>query len=108
MGRGSGGGGGGRGGGLKSGYAFYHVANGADGAEGVVWDFDVEGFFDLEGDVDLVEGVDVEFIEGAGKGDSVGRDALGLGDDFDTAAGDVGHGVRASSDAQTYRDGVEM
>jgi hypothetical protein len=92
---GSGGSGGGRVGGLESGYAFYHVAYGADGAEGVVGDFDIEGFFDLEGDVDLVERVDVELIEGAGKRDGVGRDALGLGDDFDTAAGNVGHGVQA-------------
>ena len=100
-----GGGGGGWVGGLELGDAFDHVAYGADGSEGVVGDFDVEGFFDLEGDVDLVEGVDVEFIEGAGKGDGVGRDALGLGDDFDTAAGNVGHGVRGTSDAPTYRDG---
>ena len=65
----------------------------------------MEGFFDLERDVDLVEGVNVELIEGAGKGDGVGRNALGLGDDFDAAAGNVGHGVKATSDAPTYRDG---
>ena len=88
----SGGGGGRRFGGVEFGHAVDHVAYGFDGAEGVVGDLDVEGFFDLEGDVDLVEGVDVELFEGAGERDGVGGDALRLGDDFNTAAGDVVHG----------------
>jgi hypothetical protein len=75
---------------------IHHVAYGLDGAECVVGDFDVEGLFDFEGDVDLVEGVDVEFVEGAGQRDSVGRDALRLGDDVNTAAGDLVHGGPAS------------
>ncbi len=51
---------------MEFGYAFDHVAYGFDGAEGFVGDVDVEGLFDLEGDVDLVEGVDVQLLEGAG------------------------------------------
>src|ERR1700733_9499547 len=85
------GGGGGGGGGAEFGDAGDHVAYGFDGAEGVVGDFYVEGLFDLEGDVDLVEGVDVELVEGAGQCDGVGRDALRLGDDVNTAAGDLVH-----------------
>ncbi len=60
-----------------------HVAYGLEGAERIVGDLDVEGLFDLEGDVDLVEGVDVELFEGAGERDGVGGDVLGLGDDVD-------------------------
>lgn len=51
--------------------AFDHIAYGFDGAEGFVGNLDVEGLFDLEGDVDLVEGVDVELVEGAGQRDGV-------------------------------------
>jgi hypothetical protein len=56
--------------------AFDHVAYGAKGAERFVGNFDVESLFDFEGDVDLVEGVNVEFVEGAGQGDGVRRNAL--------------------------------
>ncbi len=52
------------------------VAYGFEVAECVVGDFDLEGLFDFEGDVDLIEGVDVELVEGAVEGDRVGRDAL--------------------------------
>jgi hypothetical protein len=89
-------GGGGWGGGAEFGDAGDHVAYGFDGAECVVGDFDVEGLFDLEGDVDFVEGVDVELVEGAGQRDGVGGDALRLGDDVNTAAGDLVHGGPAS------------
>ena len=90
---------------MEFGDAVDHVAYRSDGAEGFVGDVDVEGFFDLEGDVDLVEGVDVEPFEGAGKRDGVGGDALRLGDDVNTAAGDVIHGVPTSLGlASTYRD----
>jgi hypothetical protein len=82
--------------GAESGYSVDHVAYGFDGAEGVVGDLDVEGLFDLEGDVDLVEGVDVELVEGAGQSDDVRGDALGLGDDVNTAAGDLVHGDSTS------------
>src|SRR5256885_2279227 len=76
------GGGGGRGFlGLKFGDAVDHVAYGSDGAEGLVGDIDVEGFFNFEGDVDLIERVDVELFEGAGDGDGVGGDTLRFGDD---------------------------
>ena len=71
--------------------AFDHVAYGLDAAQGIVGDFDVEGLFDLEGDVDLVEGVDAELVEGAGQRDGVWRDALRLGDDVNTAAGNLVH-----------------
>src|ERR1700733_10475760 len=77
-------------------YACDHVAYGAEGAEGFVGDFDVESFLDLEGDVDLVEGVDVELVEGAGKGDGVRRNVLRVGDDGNAAGGDVVHGVSTS------------
>ncbi len=70
------GGGDGGGSGGKFGDAFDHVAYGAEGAEGFVGDLDVEGLFDLEGDVDLVEGVDVELVEGVGERDGVRGDAL--------------------------------
>ncbi len=92
------GGDGGGGGGCELCDAFDHVAYGAEGAERFVGDLDVEGLFDLEGDVDLVEGVDVELVEGAGQGDGVRRDALRFGDDVDAACGDVVHGDSASSD----------
>src|SRR5258708_558271 len=85
------------GGGGEFGDAFDHVAYGAEGAEGFVGDLDVEGFFDFEGDVDLVEGVDVELVEGAGQGDGVRGDALGFCDDVNAACGDIGHGTPASS-----------
>jgi hypothetical protein len=54
----------------------YDVAYGLEVAECVVWDFDLESFFDLEGDVDFIERVDVEFLEGGVWGDRVGGDAL--------------------------------
>src|ERR1700687_5795590 len=77
--------GGGRFRGLECGDAVDHVAYGSDGAEGFVRNVDVEGLFDLEGDVDLVEGVDVEFFEGAGKRDGVLGAALRLGGVFNAA-----------------------
>ncbi len=90
---------------MEFGDAVDHVAYGPDGAEGFVGDVDVEGFFDLEGDVDLVEGVDVELFEGAGKRDGVRGDALRLGDDVNAAAGNVVHDVPTSLElASTYRD----
>ena len=52
------------------------VAYGSEVAECVVWDFDLEGLFDFEGDVDLIERIDVELLEGGVEGDRVGRDAL--------------------------------
>jgi len=58
------------------GYAVDHVGYGVEGSEGFVGDLDGEGLFDFEGDVDLVERVDVELVEGAGECDGVGRDAL--------------------------------
>src|SRR5206468_3893453 len=69
-----GGGGDGGGGfcGLEFGDAIDHVAYGFDGAEGFVGDVDVEGFFDLERDVDLVERVNIELLEGAGERDGIG------------------------------------
>jgi hypothetical protein len=72
--------------------AFDHVADRAECTERFVGDFDVKCLFDLEGDVDLVEGVDVELIEGAGQRDRAGRDTLRFGDDVDTAVSDVVHG----------------
>src|ERR1700722_1104193 len=75
--------------------AFDHVAYGFDGAEGVIGDLDGERLFDLEGDVDLVERIDAELIEGALEGDGVLGNALGFGDDLDTALGDVFHGGAA-------------
>src|SRR5271170_309526 len=78
-------------GGPEFGDAVDHVAYGLDGAEGIVGYFDVEGFFNLKGDVDLVEGVDVELVEGAGQRDGVRGDALRLGDDVNTATGDLVH-----------------
>jgi hypothetical protein len=86
-----GGDGGWGGGGAESGDAFDHVAYSAEGAEGFVGNLDGECFLDLEGDVDLVEGVDVELVEGAGESDGVRRDALRFGDDVDAASGDVVH-----------------
>jgi hypothetical protein len=82
----------GGGGGAEFGYAVDHVAYGLDAAESFVGYLDVEGLFDLEGDVDLVEGVDVELVEGAGQCDGVRRDALRFGDDVNTAVGNVVHG----------------
>jgi hypothetical protein len=81
---------------VQSGDAVDHVAYGLDGAECVVGDLDVEGLFDLEGDVDLVERIDVEFVEGTGQRDGIGGDALRFGDDVNAAAGDLVHGVPAS------------
>ena len=79
------------------GYAVDHVGYGVEGSEGFVGDLDGEGLFDFEGDVDLVEGVDVELVEGAGESDGVGRDALRFGDDVDAAGGDIVHGGSTSS-----------
>jgi hypothetical protein len=76
--------------------AVDHVAYGFEGAESVVGDLDVEGLLDLKRDVDLVEGVDVELVEGAGQRDGVWGDALRLGDDVNTAAGNLVHGDLAS------------
>jgi hypothetical protein len=84
---------GGGGGGGELCYALDHVAYGAEGTEGFVRDLDVEGFFDFEGDVDLVEGVDVEFVEGIGEGDGVRGDAFGFSDDVNAACGDIVHGT---------------
>src|SRR5579871_730239 len=56
--------------------AAYDVAYGLEGAECVVWDFNIEGFFDFEGDVDLIERVNVELLEGGVEVDRVGRDVL--------------------------------
>jgi len=89
-------GGGGRVGG-EFGYAVDHVGYGVERSEGFVGDLDGEGLFDFEGDVDLVEGVDVELVEGAGERDGVGWDALRFGDDVDAAGGDVVHGRSTSS-----------
>jgi hypothetical protein len=91
---------------VEFGDAVDHVAYGSDASQGFVGDVDVEGLFDLEGDVDLVEGVDVELFEGAGKRDGIRGDALRLGDDVDTAAGYVIHDVPTSlwELASTYRD----
>jgi len=68
---------------------LHHVADGLDGAEGLVRDLDGKCLFDLEGDVDLVEGVDVEFVEGAGEGDRVRGNALRFCDDLNAALRDV-------------------
>ena len=57
-------------------HAADDVADGLDAAERVVWDFDLECFFDFKGDVDLIKRVDVELVEGGVQGDRVGRDAL--------------------------------
>ena len=84
--------------------AFDHVAYGFDGAEGVVGDLDAEGFLDFEGDVDLVEGIDVELVEGALEGDGVLGNGLGFGDDLDTALGDVFHDGAAFLFSSNYRD----
>ncbi len=66
------------------------------GAEGFVGDLDRKCFFDLEGDVDLIEGVDVELVEGAGQGHRVGGDVLRFCDDLNAACGDIVHGVSTS------------
>jgi len=79
------------------GYAVDHVGYGVERSEGFVGDLDGEGLFDFEGDIDLVEGVDVELVEGAGERDGVGWDALRFGDDVDAAGGDVVHGRSTSS-----------
>ena len=101
----SGGGGGGGLDGVEFGDAVDHVAYGFDAAESFVGDLDVEGLFDFEGDVDLVEGVDVELVEGRGQRDGVRGDALGLGDDGNTAAGDLIHGGSGSLELpSTYSD----
>jgi hypothetical protein len=90
---------------VEFGDAVDHVAYGLDAAESFVWDLDVEGLFDLEGDVDLVEGVDVELVEGRGQRNGVRGDALGLGDDGNTAAGDLIHGGSGSLELpSTYSD----
>src|SRR5271154_2569138 len=93
-----GGDGGGRVGGAEFGDAFDHVAYGFDGAERVVRNLDVEGLFNLKGDIDLVEGIDVELVEGAGQRDGVGGDALRLGDDVNTAAGNLVHDGSTTSE----------
>ncbi len=64
------------GGGAELADAVDHVAYGLEGAQGFVGDLDVEGLFDLEGDVDLVEGVDVELLEGVVERDGFWRDTL--------------------------------
>jgi hypothetical protein len=93
------------GGGGEFGDALDHVAYGAEGTESFVGNLDVEGLFDLEGDVDLVEGVDVELVEGIGERDGVRGDAFGFSDDVDAAYGDIVHGTPASSGiASTYRE----
>ena len=90
---------------MEFGDAVDHVAYSLDAAQGFVGDLDVEGLFDLEGDVDLVEGVDVELVEGGGQRDGVRGDALGLGDDGDAAAGDLIHGGSGSLELpSTYSD----
>jgi hypothetical protein len=66
------------------------VAYGAEGVEGVVGNLDGEELFDLEGQVDLVEGVDVELFEGGGRGDGVWREGFGFGDEVDDTGCDVG------------------
>ena len=82
---------------MEFGDSVDHVAYCFDAAEGFVGDFDIEGFFYFEGDVDLVEGVDVELFERAGERDGVGGDALRFGDYVDTACGDLVHGDSSSS-----------
>ena len=67
------------------------VAYGLERAERIIGDRDVECFFDLEGDVDLVERVDVQLFKGGIEVDGIGGDVFGLGDDFDRALGDVVH-----------------
>ena len=81
-----------------------YVSDVFEGVESVVGDLDAEGLLDLEGDVDLVEGVDVELFEGAGQRDGVRWDVFGFGDDFDAAAGDFGHDGWASLHS-TYSGG---
>jgi hypothetical protein len=83
-------------GGSKAGDAFDHVAYGLEGPESVIGNLDGEGLFDLEGDVDLVEGVDVELVEGAGQSDRARGYALRFRDDFNAACGDVVHGGSTS------------
>jgi hypothetical protein len=62
-----------------------YISYGFKIAEGIVGDLDGEGFFDLEGDVDLVEGIDVELLEGGVEGDGVRGNALRFRDDFNAA-----------------------
>ena len=50
-------------------HASDHIADSFDRAESFVGNFDSEGLFDLEGDVDLVEGIDIELVEGAVQSD---------------------------------------
>src|ERR1700722_5290813 len=86
-------------------HSFDHVAYGSDGTESFVGDLDGEGFLDLERDVDLVEGIRVELIEGALEGDGVPGNGLGFGDDLNTVLGDVFHGGAAFLlFSSTYRD----
>ena len=59
-------------GGLEAFYAGDDVGYGAEGVEGGVGDFYGEELFYLEGEVDLVEGVDLELVEGGGGGDGGG------------------------------------
>jgi len=81
------------GGAAEFGYAVDHVAYSLDASKGFVRDLYIEGLFDLKGDVDHVEGVDAKLVEGGGQRDGVGSDALRLGDDGDTAAGNLVHMV---------------
>ena len=83
-------------GGAEAGDAFDHITNGLEGAKGFVGNLDGESFLDLEGDIDFVEGVDAELVEGAGEGDGAGGDALRFSDDIDAAGGDVVHGDSTS------------
>src|SRR5947209_5469027 len=73
--------------------AANNVTYRTEGAECVIRDSDVKGFLDFERDVDLIERIDVELLEAGLRGDGVGGDAFGLGDDSDTLRGDLVHGV---------------
>ena len=72
--------------------AFNHVADGAQRVDRGIRNLDGKELFDLKGEIDLVEGVDVQFVKGGGRRDGGRRDRLRAGDQIDDGGIDVGHG----------------
>lgn len=62
-----------------------HITDGLQAGDGIVRDPNVERVFYFKGDIDLVERVDLEFVEGSLAIDVVDRDQFGFRDDGDAA-----------------------
>jgi hypothetical protein len=70
---------------LQADDAIDDVADRLERGDGVVGNLDIEGVFDLERDVDLVERVDLQLVEGLVAGYRFFRDELRLRDDGNAA-----------------------